>query len=186
MFTYTGHLYKGPEKGTNLPDKVEAIHMGKKLNDSTVELGIIEPGLEYKNEPILIAPNNYLQYMVKPVSRNAATASRAAYKEFIKQGCVWQDEDSNEPEKNAVIPDTAPVNLDLSIYADIEKTINKKHSKTPEEPEEKEVNKTSLTAAIIVLVVLIALIVIFIIYRVIKKKRAAAMGIVSQGFFCGE
>lgn len=182
MFTYTGHLYKGPEDGTNLPDTVEAIHMGKLINDTTVALGEIDTSLQYKKDPIMIAPNNYLKYMVDPGSRNAATASRAAYREFIKQGCVWQDLDGNEPEKNTDIPDTAPIGIDLSIYADIEKSDKKRHSNAPEE---KETNKKSLTAAIIVLVVLVALVVIFIIYRVMKKRKAAAMGI-AQGFFCGD
>ena len=186
MFTYTGHLYTGPEEGTNLPATVEAIHMGVKTGETTVDLGKIDTSLQYKTDPITIAPNNYLQYMVDPGSRNAATASRAAYREFIKQGCVWRDSDGNEPKKNADIPDTDPIGIDLLIYADIEKTAGKTHSKAPApDPEDGEVNKTSLTIAIVVLVVLVALIVIFIIYRVIKKKKAAAMGI-AQGLLCGD
>ena len=184
MFTYTGHLYKGLEKDTNLPETVEAIHMGKKTSDSTVALGTIDTNLQYKTEPIMIAPNNYLRYMVNPDVTNVSTASRNAYIEFIKQGCVWRDSDGNEPEKDSVIPDTAPVNLDLSIYTDIEKSTKKTHSKSTEEPKE-EVNKTSLMAGIIVIVVLLLLIAAFIIYRVMKKKKAANMG-VSQGFFCGD
>ena len=184
MFTYTGHLYRGPEKGTNLPDTIEAIHMGVKINDSTVALGEIDTSLQYKTDPIMIAPNNYLRYMTSPTEPDESRVSREAYKEFIKLGCVWYDSDGDGPEKNTIIPDTNPIGIDLSIYADIEKTDKKTHSKATEESE-KEVNKKSLTAAIIVLVVLVALVVIFIIYRVIKRKNAAAMGI-AQGFFCGD
>ena len=188
MFTYTGHLYKGAEEGnTKWPATIDAIHMGKKKGDSTVILGEIDTSLQYKTDPIMIAPNNYLQYMTSPEEPNESRASRKAYIEFIKQGCVWQDSDGNEPEKNGVIPNTPPVSLDLSIYADdIEKSTKMVHSKATEEPEKEEVNKKSLTAAIIVLVVLVALIVIFIIYRVIKKRKLAALGIISQGFFCGD
>ena len=177
MFTYTGHLYKGPEKesekesekNTDWPIHIEAIQMGK-----------IDTSLQYKTNPIIIAPNNYLQYMGEIEEPNEPGESRKAYKEFIKQGCVWQDSDGNEPDKEAAIPDSDPIGIDLSVYADVENSTKMQHSKDSGEPKE-EVNKKSLMAPIIVLVVLVALIVIFIIYRVIKKrKQATAMG-TSQG-----
>lgn len=171
MFTWKGHRYTGPVENTDLPKTVEAIKMGS-----------IDLSKEYQTAPITIAPNNYLQYMTNPGSTDEATMSRMAYKEFIKQGCVWRDSDGNEPKKNEEIPNTPPIGINLAVYADIEKSTNETHSNTPEE---KQVNKTSLTAAIIVIVVIIALIICFIIFRAIKKKKAAAAGI-SQGFFCGE
>lgn len=171
LFTWKGHRYTGPIEKTNLPKTVEAIKMGA-----------IDKSKEYQTAPITIAPNNYLQYMTNPGSTDEADMSRMAYKEFIKQGCVWQDSDGNEPKKDEAIPNTPPIGIDLAVYADIEKSTEPTHSKAPEE---KSVNKKSLTAAITVLVVLVALVVIFIIYRIIKKRKAAAMG-VSQGFFCGD
>ena len=173
MFTYQGQLYRGPVDSKDLQQKIEAIQMGK-----------IDTRLQYKTDPIMIAPNNYLRYMIDPGDVNDAANSRAAYVEFIKHGCVWYDSDGNEPEKNTIIPDTDPIGIDLSIYADIEKTASKTHSRASDEDDE-PADKSKLIAAIAVLVVLVALIVIFIIYRVIKKKKAAAMGI-AQGFFCGD
>ena len=172
MFTYQGKLYRGPVNANDPQQKIEAIRMSG-----------IDLSRQYQTAPITIAPNNYLQYMIVDGGSDAANASRDAYKEFIKQGCVWYDSDGAEPKKDNEIPNTAPIGIDLSIYADIEKTQELTHSNAAKD--EKQVNKKSLTAAIIVLVVIVGLIICFIIYRVIQKKRAAGMGL-SQGFFCGE
>lgn len=163
MFTYTGHLYKGAEKGTNLPEHVEAIQMGSILE-----------GKETQSEPMMIAPNNYLKYMYNPGSWDEADLSRSAYKEFIKQGCVWQHEDKLSP-----IPDTAPSGIDEFDKYNVEKSDKVIDEKEP-------INETMLYTAIAVVVVVIVIVIGFIIYRVIKKKRAEAMGMSPQGFLCGE
>ena len=174
MFTYQGKLYRGPVDAKDPQQKIEAIRMSD-----------IDLSKQYQTAPITIAPNNYLQYMIVDGGSDAANASRAAYKEFIKHGCVWYDNDGAEPKKDGEIPNTEPIGIDLSIYVDIEKTKELTHSKSPERSEERPVNKASLTAAIIVLVVIVGIVVCFIIYRLIKKAKASAMKL-SQGFFCGE
>ncbi len=163
MFTYTGHLYKGAEEGTNLPKHVEAIRMGNILE-----------GKETQSEPMMIAANNYLKYMYDPGSWDEADLSRNAYKEFIKQGCVWKHEDKLSP-----IPDTTPLGIDEFDKYNIDKSDKVINEKEP-------VNEPMLYTAIAVVVVVLVIVIGFIIYRVIKKKRAEAMGMGPQGFLCGE
>ena len=99
---------------------------------------------------------------------------RNAYKEFIKQGCVWQYEDKLSP-----IPDTVPSGIDEFNKYNVEKSDKVIDEKEP-------INETMLYTAIAVVVVVIVIVIGFIIYRVIKKKRAEAMGMSPQGFLCGE
>jgi hypothetical protein len=176
MFTYTGHLYTGPVEGTSLPKHVTAIKMSAE----------IDPALAFKTNPITIAPNNTLEYMIGQAESNAARNSRKAYIEFIKQGCVWKDVDDNEPEKEneKIIPESEPIGIELSKYAEVEHIPSVTPTNASAEANS-ATNKTSLYIAIAVLVAVICFILIFIIYRSIKKKKAALMGI-TQGFFCGE
>lgn len=163
LYTYTGHLYTGAEEGTNLPKHVEAILMGD-----------IIKGKETQSTPMIIAPDNYLKYMIDPGTSEDADDSRNAYKEFIKQGCVWEYEDKLTP-----IPDSVPLGIDRFDEYNVEPS-----EKIIDEKE--QVNKKARYTAIAVVVVVIGIVIGFIIYRAIKKKRAEAMGISAQGFFCGE
>ena len=163
MFTYTGHLYKGAEEGTNLPKHVEAIRMGSILE-----------GKETQSEPMLIAANNYLKYMYDPGSWDEAELSRSAYKEFIKQGCVWQHEDKLSP-----IPDTVPLGIN-----DFDKYNVDKSDKVIDEKE--PINKDRLIIASVVVGVVVLIVIGFIVYRAIKKKMAKDAGMDPQGFLCGE
>jgi hypothetical protein len=164
MYTYTGHLYSGAEEGTNLPKHIEAILMGD-----------IIKGKETQSEPMIIAPNNYLKYMIDPGTGEDANDSRNAYKEFIKQGCVWEYEDKLTP-----IPDSVPLGIDGFDGYNVEPSEKIIDEKEP------PINKDRLIIASVVIGVVMIIVIGFIIYRAIKKKLAKDANMDPQGFFCGE
>ena len=137
MFTYTGHLFKGAKEEDNsgFPKSIDGIEMGN-----------VNSNLKWSDKPITIAMNNTLQFFTIR-GTNEGNASRTAYIDFIRQGCVWRDvnpkdlkcsklksdtsklteiQGGEEPRKygaentddQPLIPDTDPIGYTISTGAD--------------------------------------------------------------------
>ena len=147
------------------------------MNDTT------ENG-SYYTRPILVAPGNYIQFLNKTYeSPTIEEDSRKAYKEFIKNGCVFNDGSNNEPSSNPTIsiPSNYVEGMDLTEYGGIENSTATYHSNAPigkrkEEPIDgselaKKQNMILIIEAVVGVIVVAILIAGCIIFSKSKKKE---------------
>ena len=157
------------KKATHTPENIQGI---------TLET----PAGDYVSGPMGIASYNYLDFMDHSGENSNAKTSRTAYKEFIKQGCVFMDgmtastrkKPVAEPSKN---PSEFVPNECGFVYVGKEIRAIEPEAKgeLPEEPKE---NKDWLKTVKIVVVAVLALIcvvaLVFLTFRVVKMFKGGS------------
>lgn len=184
VYSNTGLLFRGDKKEKpGIPTSIQVIRMED----------VTESGSEYTAQPVLVAPGNYITFMSTSYTKSDLEKdSRQAYIEFIKNGCVFKDEDNKEPlTGKASIPSNHVDGIDLSEYALIENisgtkpTIKTKGKKIEEDVLDTGANKQKtilIIEAVIGILVLAFLIVACIIYSKhhTKEKNIQQMLIQQQ------
>ncbi len=151
-------------KAKFIPDSIQGIALSEPTDDNI-----------YISGPIDIAQYNKLTFMDLPSTSNIARTSRDAYKEFIKQGCVYDSRESNDP--RVYVRDTVNFVFDGDAPEAIDPLTEKQAVEEVEhEPEWKKTVKIVITC--VIAVVILALLII-----IGVKIRNAFKGNIN-GFTC--
>jgi hypothetical protein len=154
--------YQQYKKAAYIPDNIQGIILTTMDND-------------YISGPMGIAPYNYLDFMERSTSSNNAKLSRSAYKEFIKQGCVFMDGDITATRKNPVdepskepaefVPDVCGFAYSGNEIKSIEPDVENGVAEEPKPPQ--WINTVKIVVVVILALISIGVLV-FITYKVVR------------------
>ena len=159
------------KKAAYIPDNIQGIVL-------TNEIG------EYSSGPMGIAQYNYLDFMERSTTSNNAKLSRNAYKEFIKQGCVFMDGETAKTSRNPVpepsnnpaefVPDVCGFVYDGDQVASIDP--ESKGGVPEEAPEQPSWLNTVKIVVVVVLAVICIGVLVFLVYKLVKVFKGGDSG----------
>lgn len=153
------------KKAAYVPDKIQGIVLSKPSTG------------DYIAGPMGIAPYNYLDFMEHSTQSNNAKLSREAYKQFIKDGCVFMDGETKQTKNNPVdepsrdpaefISDECGFVYNGEQVESIEPEVEEGGG-VPEEPKKPQWVKTVKIVVVVVLALISVGVLVFITYKLVK------------------
>lgn len=168
MYTCTGFVYCGQEKdadGNIIPSIPKTIKV----------ISLTDPGATASNitQPIMIAPNNQLTYMTTAGQSDFASASRRAYIEYIKNGCVFSDAEPGtiapEPAKDGASHVSGDRNGVFALYGSI--TIDPTANTEADDPKDYDKEKSGINWKIVGPVIGVFVVIILIVLGLVIFYR---------------
>lgn len=168
MYTCTGFVYRGQEKdndGNIVPSIPKTIKV----------ISLTDPGTTASNiaEPIMIAPNNQLTYMKSSGGSDFAAASRKAYIEYIKNGCIFSDAEPGtiapEPAKDGASHISSERNAVFAVYGSI--TIDKSADTEADDPKDFNEEKKGINWKIVGPVIGVCVVIVLIVLGLVLFYR---------------